>query len=462
MITGVVQYFYPDIQKEEVKKYSLLALAFLFTIGAYWLLRLLKDLVLYKLAFPAVLGCNPDDGRSWAPFVKMVSPFVVLTVVMIYTRLVDLFEKHKLFYIIASFYMSCFAVIGTIIYLQAAYGPEFVGATVLKYTGICNYLITESLGSVIVPLFWAFTVSISTTVQAKRTFPFIVALGQIGAITGSSLMLIKRLPAWPLFMVAVCCLMGLIFVIYYLTSTTPADQMRSDKEEKKTKPDMLGGIKLLLTEPYLVGVLVVSTFYEIAGTIVDYQMKSQASVLFDHASFQWFLGIFGVAGNGLAFVLALLGTSAVIKKFGVRICLQLYPVSFAIGLVSMYLFYQSGFATPVTLFWATFSVMMIVKGVSYAVNNPVKEIMYIPTSKDTKFKAKGIIDMLGSRSAKAGGAKISDMLNVKGNPLLSIQSLMVYGSLIGLGFIGVWILAAFYVGVKNQKLVKSGEIIGEA
>ena len=460
MITGVVQFFYPDIKKDEIKKYSLLAVAFLFTIGAYWLLRLLKDLVLYKLAFPTSLGYHADEGRLWAPVTKAISPFVVLGVVMIYTKLVDMFEKHKLFYIIASFYTVCFAVIGTILYLQATHGSEFVGATVLKYTGICNYLLTESLGSVLVALFWSFTVSISTTDQAKRAFPFVVALGQIGSITGSSLMLIKRLPTWPLFAVAVGCLVGLILAIRYLIATTPADQMRSDKEEKKSKPDMFGGIRLLVTKPYLMGVLVVSTFYEIAGTIVDYQMKSQASILFDEATFKWFLGIFGVASNGLAFALALLGTSAVIKKFGVRVCLQLYPVSFAIGLISLYLYYQSGFSNSVTLFWATFGVMMIVKGVSYAVNNPVKEMMYIPTSKDAKFKAKGIIDMLGGRSAKATGAQLGGMLNVKGNPLASIQNLMVYGSLISLGFIGVWILAAFYVGSQNQKLVKSGETIG--
>lgn len=460
MMSSVVQFFYPDIKREEIKKYTLLATSFLFTIGAYWLLRLLKDLVLYKLAFPIDLGYDADEGRLWAPAAKAISPFVVLGCVIIYTKLVDTFEKQKLFYIIASFYTLCFATIGTVLFLQATEGSAFVGATVLKYTGICNYLLTESLGSVLVALFWSFTVSISTTDQAKRTFPFIVALGQIGSVGGSSLMLIKRLPTWPLFFVAVGCLVGLISAIHYLVKSTPADQMKSDKEEKKSKPDMLGGIKLLLTQPYLLGVLIVSTFYEISGTIIDYQMKSQASILFDESSFKWFLGVFGVASNGLAFVLALLGTSAVIKKFGVRICLQLYPVSCAIGIVALYAYYQSGSSTASSLFWATFGVMMVVKGVSYAVNNPVKEMMYIPTSKDAKFKAKGIIDMLGSRSAKAGGAQLGGALNVKGDAIASIHNLMLYGSLLSLGIIGVWILAAFYVGTKNQKLVKSGEIIG--
>ncbi|MBP9764852.1 hypothetical protein KBD08_00765 [Candidatus Babeliales bacterium] len=460
MISSVVQFFYPDIKRDEVKKYTTLAVAFFFTIGAYWLLRLLKDVVLFKLTFPTDLGFDADMGRTWQPTAKTLSILTVLVAVTIYTKMVDMFEKHKLFYIIAAFYTVCFGFVATVLYLQATQGSAFVGATVLKYTGIGNYLLTESLGSVLVALFWSFTVSISTSDQAKRTFPFIVALGQIGSIGGSALMKVKQLPTWPLFFVATTFLLGLIVAIYSLIKTTPSDQMKSDHEEKKSKPDFFGGLKLLVSQPYLMGVLVVSTFYEIAGTIIDYQMKSQASVIFNGSEFQNFLGDFGVASNGLAFVMALLGTSKIIKNYGVRICLLIYPISFAISLVALYMYYQSGMATSTSLVWATFGVMMIVKGASYAVNNPVKEMMYIPTSKDAKFKTKGIIDMLGGRSAKGTGAQVTDYLNVPGNAVASIQNLMLYGSLISLGVIGVWIMAAIYVGNKNQKLVKSGEIIG--
>tara|TARA_B100000674_G_C37814996_1_gene902970 strand:- start:569 stop:1192 length:624 start_codon:yes stop_codon:yes gene_type:complete len=205
------------------------------------------------------------------------------------------------------------------------------------------------------------------------------------------------------------------------------------------------------------GVLVVSTFYEIAGTIVDYQMKSQASII-PGVDFKWFMGVFGVSVNALAFAMALLGTSKLMKKYGIRVCILLYPLSFAFALISLYGYYLH---TPsaISLLWATFGVMLIVKAASYAVNNPVKEMMYIPTSKDAKFKAKGIVDMLGNRSAKMSGAQIGGFLNVKGNPLASIHNLMLYGSLIGLGIIGAWLLAAIYVGNKNKQLVDSGEIV---
>ncbi|NBQ17959.1 hypothetical protein EBU24_06615, partial [bacterium] len=387
---------------------------------------------------------------------KTWSIFVVIAAVAIYTKLVDMFEKHKLFYIIISFYIAIFGVIGSILFIAHEFGVEAVGAWPLSMCGIAAYLATESFGSIIIALFWSFTVSSTKSDEAKRGFPFIITIGQVGTIVCSSLLFISA-PAWQLYVIALCLMIGTIICIKTLIATVPKSHMVSDKEEKKSKPDFLAGFRLLFTKPYLMGVFVVSTFYEVAKFIVDYQMKSQGAVIpgFD---FMHFLGYFGVATNGLAFVMALLGTSYVMKKYGLRICLLLYPAIFGIALISLYFYYQTG-PDPLYLFWATFAVMMLVTATSYAVSNPVKEMMYIPTSKDAKFKTKGLIDSFGGRASKATGANIGGALNVVGDSTASIANLMAYGTLISLGLIGVWIAAAFYVGQKNAQLVRDNEII---
>ncbi len=460
MISSIIRYFYPDIHEDEVKKVGLLALAFLFTIGTYWLMRLLKDLVLYKLAFPTSLGWSEDTGRLWIPTVKTLSPLFVLGLVLLYSKLVDIFEKQKLMYVIATFYMIVFSAMTIVLFLKNYYGDEFLGSTIIAASGILGYLFTESFGSLMVAVFWSFTISASTSDQAKRIFPFIVAAGQFGAIAGSSLMLINTTVIWPFYATVVVCLGLFILTIQYLIKTIPAHDLSGQATHEKTNThNALSGIKLLFTRPYLVGVLIVSTFYEIAGTIVEYQMNSQASLIFDDISFKWFKGVYGVCINTLAFLIALLGTSYIIKRFGPKICLLIYPIAFAFALVSLFLYYQATFPTPYMLLWATFSVMLLVKSMSYAVNNPVKEMMYIPTSKDAKFKTKSFIDMFGSRSAKMSGAQIGGWLNVAGNPLMSVHNLMMYGTLISLGIIGVWLAAAIFVGKANQKLIEHKEII---
>ncbi len=97
--------------------------------------------------------------------------------------------------------------------------------------------------------------------------------------------------------------------------------------------------------------------------------------------------------------------------------------------------------------------MMVAKGLGYAVNNPVKEMMYIPTSKDVKFKTKGFTDVFGSRVAKMGGAQIT------GAYKHNLTDLMIFGTYYSLGFSFIWIIAALYVGKKNAQLVKDGEIV---
>ena len=85
MLSGIVRFFFPDILKEEVKKFSLFAVACFFTLGTYWILRLLKDVLIYELAFPAELGLGLGYGRIFIPSLKLISLVSVLLSVFIYS-----------------------------------------------------------------------------------------------------------------------------------------------------------------------------------------------------------------------------------------------------------------------------------------------------------------------------------------------------------------------------------------
>lgn len=457
MISSIMLFFFPDIKRSETKKFALLGLAFFFIIGTYWLLRLLKDIVLYKVAFPVELGWPIGYGREMIPYIKGSSPFVVLLLLGIYTTLIDRFEKHKLFYIIASFYIVIFSCMTSLFLISHIHGVEIIGKYPLAIASIISYLATESFGSLIVALFWSFTTSSTTTQEAKRAYSFIFAAGQFGAILGSILLLFHEIPLWILYSTSICTLFAIIAVIHHVAKTIPASQMQSDHKEVKKKPDFFAGIRLIATQPYLMGIFVISNFYEVARTLVEYQMKSQADII-ENFNFHQFLGMYGVCVNILAFLIALLGTGFIIKKLGLQICLLIYPTIFGMALLGLYGFYVTGPAAT-TLLWATFIATMIITATAYAVNNPTKEMMYIPTSNDAKFKSKGIIDVFGSRSMKFMGAHLGGYLNVIGNPIKSIANLMAYGTLSSLGIIGLWIIGAVYVGKKNAELVKNNQII---
>lgn len=466
MLISVVQFFWPSINKEDARKFGILAVALLCLIGSYWMLRILKDTIFFTIAFPESLGWIKDQGAKFQPKAKMFSLVAVLCSIIVYTRLVDLFKKHQLFYIIGAFYITIFGGVSAVLFANEAglLGASEFSKTVLAATGWVSYLSIESFGSIMIPLFWSFVVSITKTESAKVGFPIIVAGAQIGSIAGSALNIVSDSFGGQsgLLLIGCALIIGNMFLINYFMKTTPPVLLEGNKVAEKHDAkhpkegfveSMVSGIRLLFTRPYLFGVLLCSTLYEVIVTIVDYQMKALAAPLMKSAEFAKFLGWFGVCVNGLAFLLALLGTSYVMKRFGLKFCLLLYPAGLGIALAGLYAYYLSS-PNPSQLLWAISIVVIFGKGLSYAVNNPAKEMMYIPTSKDAKFKAKGWIDMFGGRSAKAGGSIITDALKH------DAATLMGMGTLISLGLIGLlWLPAAMYVGNKNEQLIKDNEII---
>lgn len=454
----VVQFFYPDIEKNEIKKFTLFALALCCILTAYWQLRMIKDLFFYmRLGFPPELGWDSDYGRSLIPKLKMISPCVITFIVIIYTKLLDMFEKHTLFYIFCSFYTIIFGLTSYAVFITQTYGPHCIGKLPLAALGISVYLVTESFGSLIVALFWSFAASCNKSHEAKKAFPFIIAIAQLGTILGSSL-LIFGFSLWIYYALCTGLIVLVMVIIHRIMKVIPSEQLISDTIEKKQKPDIFAGIRLLSTQPYLLAVFIASTFYEIIKTFIDFQMKSQASLFMSQAAYTTFCGWFAFWTNVTAFLIALLGTSYIMKKYGLRFCILISPITYALALSSLYMYYRTN-PSAENLFYATFITMIIVTAISYAINNPTKEMMYIPTSHDAKFKVKGITDTIGSRGAKAIASKINSSLNVGATAALKISNIVAFGTLFGLGFIIIWLIAAYYVGNKNAQLIKNNQII---
>ena len=464
MFVRMVRYFFPNIEDHEIPKFTLLAMTFFLIIGTYWLLRLLKYTIFMKVAFPEELGWVVQQGRLFQPTAKFWSPFFVLAMVLIYSKLVDLFKKHQLFYYL--FVLSIvFAGLAAGLFYKDYYGLHCIGCYPLAAIGWISYFAVESFGSLVPALFWSFTNSVSDSESAKHGFPFIISMAQIGAVVGSgTLFFSDKIGAlWPILVLASILVAAVIPMIRYFVKIVPPQELVGYKAAAVTETrkegffeGFISGFTLLVTRRYLLGILVVSTFYEAVSQIVEYQMQSQASMSPAYASdlaFAKFMATYGIAINVASFLLALLGTSYIIRRFGTRKSLLIYPVAFAITLLVLFCYFYFWSPSTTALMWATFGSMVVIKSMGYAVNNPTKEMMYIPTSKDAKFKSKGWIDTFGSRFAKAGGAQVSNAFKH------TLQDLMFFGTFFGFGLIGLWFFVALYVGKKNAQLIRDNEVV---
>lgn len=432
MFSKLRQALWGDLTTEEFKRFGMLSLTFLFIIGTYWLMRPLKDALFMKIV-----------GKLYIPYAKMVSFACIIPLILFYSKLVDWFEKHKLFYVICSIYAIVFLVVAYFL-AHPTIGLANTVADKSRLLGWFIYVGIESFGSLVVALFWSFVASSTQTSAAKRGYPVIIAGAQVGSIVGPTIATKATFIGMPQLSVIIACGIAIVpFMIYLFVKHFPTAQALPTASDKKAT-GMFEGLRLLASKPYLLGILGVATLYEIIGTVLDYQMKFIADETYTSAAqVTEFLGLFGQSANLLALVFALVGTSFFIRRFGLTFCLVMFPVT--IGLVVCYVW-----ACP-TL-WVLFGAMVAVKGLSYALNNPCKEIMYIPTSKDVKFKAKSWIDVFGGRSSKFVGSGINAIFT-------DMAQLMFFGSIISLGIVGVWIMIAFYVGKTNHKLVQDNKII---
>lgn len=420
-----LRWLWGDMSLFEIKKFSFLALLFMSIVGGYWMLRPLKDGI-FKLTV----------GVKYMPYARMLSLVFIIPLILLYAKLVDLFRRHWLLYLICSAFGATFTTIAVLLQFR----PD-VPASPANLLGWFTFVVIESYGSITVSLFWSFVAITTKHQSAARGYSLVVTGGQVGSIIGPTITIFTDYLSLPLLMLMAS---GVVFLSVFLTwlymtlveipyqrdrlaaanahlsssaprivgqllaghgdeaesgdleanaarKTINADSEQADDHDEadskhKTTPGFFVGLKLLLAEPYLLGIFGITTIYEVIGTVMDFQMKSLADLQLDTQQYTSFLSKFGVAVNTLSLLLALFGTSSLLRKLGLRACLLVYPFSVAISLFLILLY-----PNIMAIFWA----QVMLKGVSYALNNPAKEILYLPTNPDIKFKVKSWCDMFG-------------------------------------------------------------------
>src|ERR1700733_13527277 len=181
--SGILRFFqwicrfnFGNFEKEEFKKFLRMGLIFALIIGAYWTLRPLKDAVFIQLV-----------DKLQLPYAKTVSVLALLPLVIFYTKLLERTSREKMLVILPVFYgVSLFVFSLLIIPFQAP--AEAIAARPLPFwiatkgLGYIFYVFVESFGSLVIALFWAFATDTTGTDSAKRGFPLVVSIGQMGGI----------------------------------------------------------------------------------------------------------------------------------------------------------------------------------------------------------------------------------------------------------------------------------------
>ncbi len=441
-----------QIDTHEATKLIYLSISFLFIIGSYSILRSLKTSVFLGFV-----------GREYQPIAKILSIALMFPAMLLYSKLIDVIKRYQVVY----FFLAFYAIIGIIfacLFLHPVYGVKNTSTDVYRMTGWAFEIFMDFYQAFIVGSLWSFINSVSTPDFANKSYGIIYATSRIGGIFTTSLGLlimsqsfIKEDYSIPfLTLIASLLLLGAAWSIHKIMKKVPISHLygysdahfKKDHPKKAKSPGVFEGLKLILTEPYVLGIFGLVACFEITNIIFDYQMQVLMSIETNndiHAMSRFML-FYTNSFQILSFVFALFGTTTLLKRFGVLKCLLVMPIA-TLGL-AFWLLLSPSLTT-------VFITMVALRGLQYGFNSPVREILYIPTVKDIQFKSKAWVDSFGRTFSKSSGSAFNLLSILQGAPaFLGLQAIVI------LALSTAWLGISAIVGKKYQKTIDANALIG--
>ncbi|MFZ1955095.1 MAG: hypothetical protein WAU34_06330 [Desulfobacterales bacterium] len=411
---------------------TVLALAFnvFLILTAYYLIKPVRE---------ALILSNPG-GAELKSYAAAGQALILLFLVPAYGWLAGHVPRMRLNDTVVLFFTACILCFYALII-----GGVPVAIPFFLWVGIFSLMVPTQL--------WAFANDIYSPEAGKRLFVLIAFGASTGAVFGSFLAdeIIRHVGVYEMLLVAAGLLvstLGLSHWVHRHESQSPArrDTTAPEPEEPLQKGNAFGFVfrnryLLLLASMLLFNNWVNSNGEYILGRIVKHAADAAAlgvgAVHEDEFIASFYARYFGVV-NLTGMLLQLFAVSRVIKYIGVRIAICLLP---AITLGS----YTIIVALPVlgVVRW----VKTAENATDYSLQSTLKQILYLPTTRTEKYKAKQAIDTFFVRS----GDLCSAGLVLVGTHLFAFG---VRGFAIAtISLCAVWLLLSMLLGQRFRALV---------
>ena len=451
-----------NIKEEFRTKVLLQGLIFLLMMACQVIWRPMKYSIFSKMV-----------GSSYVPIAKLYSLLLLIPLILLYSKLVDWLRRHQLLYCFNIFH-AIGGVVFFFLFSHPVYGVANTQLDPSRYVGWAYFFFMESFHAFLSTSFWAFVDSINKPKDAKNYYGIIVSGSKIGGIISAGLLYIAMsfmtasyeatmIPR--IFLVGSLFLFGAAFAVYLLVKLVPEEKMHGYEEvyqlehqkpkNKSRRQTIINALKkpfdgliTMIKNPYVLGIFALVFCYDTIMVIFDYYLQLQVDKTSSSISgMTSYYALYYLMMNSIGLVITLLGTTPILRTLGIRLSLFIFPVFCLFSLFVVLLF-------PAT--WILFGVAVGLRAINYAFNHPTREILYIPTTKAIKFKAKAWTDAFGSRVAKSSGS----YLNLSMNVLKPAQALFASMG-ICVGLTGGWIVVTYFLGRYLQKALDNNLVIGK-
>ncbi|MFK7967924.1 MAG: Npt1/Npt2 family nucleotide transporter [Rickettsiaceae bacterium] len=461
------------IERSELRLFvpmSLMMLCILFNFGA---LRSIKDSLVV-----------PNIGAEVISFLKLwlVLPSTIIFT-LIYAKLSNMFDYEHVFYLIISFFLGFFIFFTYVLYPnQDFYHPNSESIQRLvelypnfkwfvliagKWSYALMYVFCELWSAVIINLlFWQYANNIFDTKSAKRFYPILGMVGNIGLImAGTVLVSFSNItvlddeivpeqcsmvlePIMITIIISGCIAMMLYRYInqHFVKVNSLGKLLPAHKDDTKTKLSVLDSVKLILKSKYIGHIGLLLLCYGLAINILEGPWKARVRELYPNTvDYINFMGKFNIWMGVSCVVFALIGSN-ILRKFSWISATLITPAIISITGIIFFVFvihandigFLGGFS-PIYLAVVIGAIQNILsKSTKYSLFDSTKEMTYIPLSLELRTKGKAAVEVIGLKFGKSLGAFVQSFIFIL-LPNASFDSVTIYLMVIFTLIIILWI-----------------------
>lgn len=403
-----------NVQEHEIKAVVGSFLFVVLLMAAYYILRPVRD---------AMASDWTDAEVSW---LWTLNFFISTGVVALYGTLVARFPLRLL---VPATY-GIFALTFLFFYALASISDDRTLVDKSFYVWVSVFSLFH------ISVFWSFMSELFSKEQAGRLFGIIAAGASVGGLIGPSIpsFFSAYLGTDNLLLLASAMLLVPIPLIFYLqalkTSELNSDTVTSKIPLARIGGNPFAGFTLFLSNPYLLAIGLFILLYTGISSFVYFELKNLLSEL-SRAERTAIWAQMDLTVNVLSIAVGLFATGRIVGKFGMPVTIALIPLLICAGLLIIAISPFLG---------AVVALQVIRRAGNYAVTRPAREMLFTRVDRETRFKAKPVIDIVAYR----GG----DMLMAWAFTGLT-QGLglgLAAVAMVGAGIAALWAMVGIYLG----------------
>jgi AAA family ATP:ADP antiporter len=370
---------FTEVRPGEGRLAVLLALNVFLILTTYYILKPVREAL--------ILGQGSPELKT---YLSVGQVGLLSVAVPLYGRLASTLHRRALLNSVTYFFVACLALF----YLLGQAGVP-IGIAYFLWIGVFNLMIVAQ--------FWSFANDLYTREEGERLFPIVGFGASLGAVLGAMIAsrLIQPLGVYQLLVVGAVLLAAQLQVTNYVDRHTSdhedAHKPPSRQQATGTKPaKSTNAFALVFQTPYLLLIalmLLLNATVDATGEYILGSIVTDAARARVDAGQAGGMGVEAVIGsfysryfaliNITSLVLQLFVVSRIVKHLGVSTAVTILP---ALSLVA---YNVLAFAPGIM---AVLVAKVAEKGTDYSLSNTVRNMLFLPCTREEKYSAKQAID----------------------------------------------------------------------